>query len=156
MQNPLRRTLRKLKHLRVIDNRGLYLLHEQYHLRRLFELFNIDCVFDVGAHAGQYAKMIRKYVGYRGPIISFEPNPDVATILRRNARGDNDWFVEEVALGASVGQATFYVTAANQMSSLLQPQTSETELFKEHTAIMKKILVNVTTLEVALAKFHKF
>src|ERR1700733_4449511 len=104
MENPLRLMLRKLKYLRVIDERDLYLLHEQSHLRRLFELLNIDCVFDVGANTGQYTKMIRKYVGYRGPVVSFEPNPDVATILRENARGDNDWLVEEVALGATVGQ----------------------------------------------------
>ena len=155
MENPLRLMLRKLKYLRVIDERDLYLLHEQSHLRRLFELLNIDCVFDVGANTGQYAKMIRKNVGYRGPIISFEPNPAVARILRENARGDNDWFVEEVALGASVGQAVFYVTAADQMSSLRQPQTSETDLFKAHTAVMQTIQVNVSTLEIELAKFQK-
>jgi FkbM family methyltransferase len=155
MENPLRLVLRKLKYLRVIDERDLYLLHEQSHLRRLFELLNIDCVFDVGANTGQYTKMIRKYVGYRGPVVSFEPNPDVATILRENARGDNDWLVEEVALGATVGQATFYVTAADQMSSLRQPQTSETALFKAQTVITKEIQVNVSTLEIELAKFHK-
>ena len=141
--------------MRVIDKRGLYLLHEQSHLRRLFELLNIDCVFDVGANTGQCAKMVRKYGGYRGPIISFEPNLDIAMILRENARGENDWFVEEVALGASVGQATFYVTAANQMSSLLEPQTSETDLFKEHAVITQKIQVNASTLEIELARFHK-
>jgi FkbM family methyltransferase len=155
MESPLRLMLRKLKYLRVIDERDLYLLHEQSHLRRLFELLNIDCVFDVGANTGQYTKMIRKYVGYRGPVVSFEPNPDVATILRENARGDNDWLVEEVALGATVGQATFYVTAADQMSSLRQPQTSETALFKAQTVITKEIQVNVSTLEIELAKFHK-
>jgi FkbM family methyltransferase len=155
MESPLRLVLRKLKYLRVIDERDLYLLHEQSHLRRLFELLNIDCVFDVGANTGQYTKMIRKYVGYRGPVVSFEPNPDVATILRENARGDNDWLVEEVALGATVGQATFYVTAADQMSSLRQSQTSETHLFKAQTVITKEIQVNVSTLEIELAKFHK-
>ena len=130
MENPLRLMLRKLKCLRVIDKRDLYLLHEQSNLRPPVELLNSDCVFDVGANTGQCAKMIRKYVGYWGPIISFEPNLDVAMILRENARGKNDWSVEEVALGASAGQATFYVTAANQMSSLPQPQASETCLFE--------------------------
>src|ERR1700730_646638 len=107
MENPLRLAARTLKYLRIIDQRDLHLLHERAHLRRLFEFLNIDCVFDVGANTGQYARMLRRSVGYRGPIISFEPNPEVAAILRENARRENNWFVEEVALGASVGRATF-------------------------------------------------
>ena len=31
------------------------LLLEEEHLRRFFDYFKIDCVFDVGANAGQYA-----------------------------------------------------------------------------------------------------
>ena len=155
MENPLRLAARTLKHLRIIDNRNLHLLHERAHLRRLFELLNIDCVFDVGANTGQYARMLRSSVGYRGPIISFEPNPEVAAILRENARSQNNWFVEQVALGASVGQATFNLMAKNQMSSLHQPQTIETDLFSAHTAIVRQIQVNVSTLKLELAKFRQ-
>jgi len=155
MENPLRLAARTLKYLRIIDKRDLHLLHERAHLRRLFELLNIDCVFDVGANTGQYARMLRRSVGYRGPIISFEPNPEVAAILRENARRENNWFVEEVALGASVGQATFNLMVEDQMSSLHQPQTIETDLFNANTAIVRQIQVNVSTLKIELAKFRK-
>ena len=155
MASLLTRAVQKLKNLRIIDDRKLYLLHEQVHLARLLKFLAIDCVFDVGTNSGQYGRMIRKCVGYRGPIVSFEPNPDVAAALRVNAQQDGNWFVEEVALGASVGHATFDVMAVDQMSSLHQPQTSETDLFKTETAIVRKILVKVSTLEIELPKFRQ-
>jgi FkbM family methyltransferase len=71
------------------------------HLQRLFDLQDIDCVFDIGANAGQYGQMLRKYIGYRGQIISFEPNPEVFEKLQETAWRDMKWHVEPIALGAA-------------------------------------------------------
>ena len=56
----------------------LYALHEQEHLRRLLRYLRVDCVYDVGANAGQYAGMLRDKADYKGRIISFEPIPWLA------------------------------------------------------------------------------
>ena len=58
----------------------------------------MDCVFDIGANNGQYAQMLRKYAGYQGRIISFEPIPSAADKIRKLAAGDPLWTVEQIAL----------------------------------------------------------
>jgi FkbM family methyltransferase len=153
-----RRTIANLFE-RVIGARIVHALNigpvfEEEHLRRFFRHFEVDCVFDVGANAGQYATMIRKRAGYRGPIISFEPNPQVAAKLREKARRDQNWFVEEVALGASAGQATFNIMSMDQMSSLRRSQTTETDIFRTDAKIVKKMRVKVSTLEIELGKYR--
>jgi FkbM family methyltransferase len=149
------RTLRKLTNLRLIDRRKLYLLHEQVHLERMFEAFAVDCVFDVGANTGQYAAMIRNHANYAGPIVSFEPNPEAVAHLRINAQRDRNWFVEELALGTSAGRTTLNVTASNQMSSLHQPQITETNLFETTAKVVQAIEVRMSTLEIELLKYKK-
>ena len=56
------------------------------HLKRVLERFSVDCVFDVGANDGQYATQLRKKVGYKGLIISFEPIPESAQIIREKSK----------------------------------------------------------------------
>ena len=133
---------------------NIALLFEEVHLTRFLRHFEVDCVFDVGANSGQYATMLRKRAGYRGPIVSFEPDPRTAAKLRENARGDNNWFVEQMALGASAGRANFNVTAGDQMSSVHRPQTTETNLFITEATVTETIDVKMSTLEVELAKYR--
>src|ERR1044072_5921172 len=77
---------------------------ERDHLHEFFTHFKVDCVFDVGANAGQYASMLRADVGYQGDIISFEPIPELAQRLRDEAAGERSWFVEELPLDEHDGQ----------------------------------------------------
>ena len=63
---------------RIVNPSRIALLFEEQHLKRFFAHFDIDCVFDVGANVGQYATALRDRVGFRGQIISFEPNPATA------------------------------------------------------------------------------
>lgn len=77
------------EHVRIIDVRELYALHEQEHLRRLLPYPDVDCVFDVGANVGSYGQKLRKRAGFKGRIISFEPIPWVADQLRQKAQQDD-------------------------------------------------------------------
>ena len=139
---------------RIVRPWNIGFLFEEQHLRRFLHHFEVDCVFDVGANLGQYAMMLRERAGYAGPIVSFEPNPHIAAKLRENASGDNNWFVEQTALGASAERGKFNVMTRDQMSSFHQPQTIETDLFRTEAIIAETIEIKVSTLEIELAKYR--
>jgi FkbM family methyltransferase len=80
----------------------------------------VNLVIDVGANTGQYASALR-HDGYRGQIVSFEPQPSAAAELRAAAAGDQDWKIFECALGPAPGKSNLFVTDDSQSSSLLAP-----------------------------------
>ena len=86
-----------------------------YPVARLLRAHGVSCVFDVGANIGQYASHIRR-LGYEGLIVSVEPLTDAARELTAAAADDPRWMVENVAAGATVGEATLNV-AGNSVSS---------------------------------------
>lgn len=89
-----------------------------------FDFFDIECVFDVGANAGQYAQSIRD-LGYKNKIISFEPLSAAHKILKRNASNDDSWLVHErAALGKCDGISMIHISG-NSFSSSLRPMLEE-------------------------------
>ena len=68
-------------------------------LYKIFKRFDVDCVFDVGANEGQYVLMLRDEVGFRGPIVSFEPIPELVEKLRNKCLSDTNWHVREFGTG---------------------------------------------------------
>jgi len=117
------------------------------YLKKLFDYCKIDCVFDVGANEGQYARFLRTQVGYDGLIISFEPIPTCADILRNLAADDKMWVVEEVALGLEQKITQFNVMAGTQFSSFLKPDSSRTQMFVGQNRLAEEISVQVKTLK---------
>ena len=112
---------------------GDYLAKEQiaWVLREL----GITCVLDVGANVGQYAKMLRR-AGYSGRIVSFEPLPHLAAVLRRESSADPDWIVVDCGLGSEDAEVDINVVPGT-MSSMLEPsefgeQWSRTLRDREH------------------------
>ncbi len=89
------------------------------HVAWLLRHYRVNCVFDVGANTGQYAKQLRR-AGYSGRIASFEPVPDTAETLRQAAADDPDWFVYPYALGREDTTTSMNVVYGT-MSSLLDP-----------------------------------
>lgn len=116
-------------------------------LRRFITHFGVDCVIDVGANAGQYATMLRKDVGFRGTILSFEPNPTVCTALERIAARDSKWHVYNIALSDRDGEAEFNIMVASQFSSLNAPGAGLEPIFAQRNKVARTVHVPCARLD---------
>jgi FkbM family methyltransferase len=87
--------------------------------RQMLEAYEIDTVLDVGANAGQFARQLRRDLGYRQRILSFEPLSGAFARLRTHAQGDPAWQVFNFALGDVEERREINVAANSQSSSLL-------------------------------------
>lgn len=128
-------------------------------LRRFLAGFAVDCVWDVGANRGQYATMLRKDAGFRGTILSFEPNPDVFAHLARRAAGDPAWHVFNMALSDADGMAGFHIMAADQFSSLEKPAAAQDAIFAGRNRVTRTVEMacrRIDTLLPELAAAHGF
>lgn len=89
-------------------------------LARILGYFDVDLVFDVGAHEGQYAKGLRS-LGYHGRIVSFEPQSAVHARLLAASRSDPAWEVApRTAVGDHDGELILNVSAHSLSSSILE------------------------------------
>jgi FkbM family methyltransferase len=138
--------LERLTGARIISSTGIGALYEAEHIRRLIAGFDIDCVFDVGANAGQYARMLRERAKYSGPIVSFEPIPRLAKQLRADAASCNNWYIREVALDRNAGSARLTVTRDSQFSSLRNVSKLGRSMFPKHVKVSDEIEVATSTL----------
>ena len=93
---------------------------ERMYLRDALRLFNINLVFDVGANDGGFVRLLRG-IGYRGRIVSFEPNRDVFSSLSEQFGADTAWEGRNIGLGSKNDSLTFNVVTDSQMSSFLTP-----------------------------------
>lgn len=146
---------RSLRATRLLDTSELHALPERMHLKRLLPLLGVDCVFDVGANEGQYARMLRRGAGYAGQIVSFEPSPDPAAILRRAASRDPQWRVEEIALASTPGPQTFNVMKAGAFSSLSSPRHEDVTIFRHQNVPVRQISVQADSLANVYARLKR-
>lgn len=116
-------------------------------LHRFLNALSVDAVIDVGANAGQYARMLRRDAGFAGHIFSFEPNPAVFAQLERAARGDARWHVFPVALSDRDGEARFNVMAADQFSSLEAPVDNLDPLFATRASVERSVNIPCRRLD---------
>ena len=86
-----------------------------YYLERL----DIKAVIDVGANEGQFAEKLRQH-GFRGRIISFEPQQSTFAILQAKASRDPSWECHPLALGDTNGTSVLHVSKNSVLSSLLK------------------------------------
>jgi FkbM family methyltransferase len=149
-----RRVLERALNVQLVPKGKVALAFEWEHLHRFFRHFAIDCVFDIGANAGQYATILRRRVGYQGPIISYEPIPELAAKLRAAATLDGAWAVEELALDATSGRAGLNVFAVDEFSSLHETSTLARQQFQKHLQLARRIEVRTGTLADELLKYQ--
>lgn len=142
-----RHRLRRMLDWRVVRWYRLGAYQQAWYLRRLFRDLKINLVLDVGGNAGQFARFIRSQVGYAGPMITFEPIPDLAERLRSKARGDPTWTIVEVALGDSTRSDSFNVMESSPLSSMLAPSGDESRRLSAQNRVARRIPIQVQTLD---------
>jgi FkbM family methyltransferase len=128
---------------------------EEEHLKRFFSHFKVDCVFDVGANRGQYRALIRDRIGFKGPIISFEPVPFLVSQLNgiKTRANDANWHIENIALDRTAGEAEFNVMANNTFSSLKPPSHAAVSIFRDMNKIQDVIQVKKEKLSDQYEKY---
>ncbi|MEV0634747.1 FkbM family methyltransferase [Streptomyces sp. NPDC050619] len=94
-----------------------YLCHQ--HVAAMLDFYGVNCVFDVGANTGQYAKRLRR-LGYKGRIVSFEPTAETFARLEKAAEKDPNWWVYQLGLGSEDTVSSIHV-GWKTMNSLLPP-----------------------------------
>lgn len=125
----------------------------------VFEQAGIDCVLDVGAHEGEYGRLLREY-GYAGRIVSFEPVSASANLLREHARFDPNWTVMQHALGQSEGEASIHVggrsdlASFRRLSSYAQDLWPETALVGDVERVAQRRLDNVFADDLSHCRNH--
>ena len=103
----------------ILEEQRIFEYLQRTQLPVLLDLYGVNCVIDVGAHEGQYAKQLRAG-GYTGRIVSFEPTPEPFAALERAAAADERWTAHRLALGREDGATTMNVVPGT-LSSLLPP-----------------------------------
>ncbi|MFF9060724.1 FkbM family methyltransferase [Streptomyces sp. NPDC101213] len=126
------------------DERGLQLAAAEYlcaqHVTAMLALYDANCVFDVGANSGQYARRLRR-LGYTGRIVSFEPTSKAFAELEKAAAQDPDWHVHRCGLGRTETTAEIH-TGWKTMNSLLGPSDYGKDRYSRfHTSDTEEIRV---------------
>ncbi len=113
--------------------------------RHALAICGINCVFDVGAHVGDYAADLRA-AGYSGKIVSFEPLPAPHAQLAKRATSDLLWIAAaRCALGNTDGSALMHVSR-NLVSSSLLKASPELIVYDSDTDFIDQVEVPVRTL----------
>src|SRR5579859_335646 len=155
LRRTVARVLEKISGAMIIHPSEFHEVIEQKHLRRFFDHFDVDCVWDVGANLGQCATHLRRGVGFKGPIISFEPVPEIAEELKKFSASDPLWFVVPVALDRESGPSTFNIMASNTFSSLHSPAGDQPGIFSGQNKVERQITVMRSTVAEEFPKWSK-
>jgi len=100
-----------------------------HHLKYLVQQLGITCVLDVGAHKGEYVRLLRDHVRFTGHIASFEPSGESFAHLAATCAHDPHWHGYPYALGRDPGFAELTLFGMTQLNSLLLPSTYGIEVF---------------------------
>ena len=108
-------------------------------LNTILDHHGINVVLDVGANAGQYGRNLRR-IGYRGKIVSFEPQQRPFAALAASAARDGHWTAVNIGLGNEDGAKSINVYADSCLSSMLGIQ-QDTNLFQDQLVGTEEIQI---------------
>jgi FkbM family methyltransferase len=138
--------------LRVASRFGVFITREpdslvyEHHLRRMLSTLRINCVLDVGAYHGGFARMLRR-LGYLGLIISFEPVPTNFEVLEQAQVDDTDWRSHRLALGSTPGRSAIQVYTGATFHSFLPPNEYGLARFPDKLQVERTETVPVERLD---------
>lgn len=127
---------------------------ERRFLRRFLKRLAVDCVFDVGANVGDFARELR-VVGYEGLVVSIEPDPTAYRELAARANSDPKWITLEMALGSVASQEQFNIMARSDFSSFRKPTSDETLSFDGMNRVVDTVSVKVATFAEVLNELER-
>ncbi|MDB5799781.1 MAG: methyltransferase FkbM family protein [Rhodocyclales bacterium] len=117
------------------------------HLIALFDQYRVEAVIDVGANAGQYHDFLRTEVGFSGPVLSYEPQPDCFRKLSDRAGADGAWQIRNLALGIEAGELSLNIMQESQFSSFLAPDHATVGDFSGMNCVREVVKVPVVRLD---------
>jgi FkbM family methyltransferase len=89
-------------------------------LKAMLEAHRVNLILDVGANVGQFGAELRRHVGFKGRLVSFEPMRQAHAVLKARAAGDGLWEVApRAAIGARDGAIAINVSENSVSSSVL-------------------------------------
>jgi FkbM family methyltransferase len=127
--------------------------------KELIEALKISFAVDVGANVGQWA-LATFCLGYKGKVISLEPDPRAFEILKKNHQTFIDadrWIIQNLAAGEERASIEFNAWGIEGGSSSLLSLTKQGEVFTFHrNQDIPKIHVTVDTLDQILRPLGEF
>jgi FkbM family methyltransferase len=117
-----------------------------HHLKTLFAHLGVNCLFDVGAHEGEYYRFVRE-LGYQGKIVSFEPVKSTFRTMVNGVHGDHDWQALNIALGRTEVAQTIHLYQGTVFNSFLLSNQYANERFGEMTHEVGSETVSVRRLD---------
>ncbi len=121
------------------------------HLGTLFDRMDFNCVIDVGAHHGNFGRLVRR-VGYAGRIVLFEPVAANFARLEEASSGDPDWHIHNRALGSEAGRLPINVTRQSSMPSFRSPSAYGKSYFQGQMDIVDTPMIDIDRLDDVFAE----
>jgi FkbM family methyltransferase len=120
---------------------------------KLLSHYQINKIFDIGANIGDYARFMRE-AGYKGKIVSFEPQSKEFQILKKAAQKDKNWQAVHMALGSS-DEERFINIAGNSQSSSLMEMRPEHSISEPSSAYVGKEKIVVRKTDTIMDDFYE-
>jgi FkbM family methyltransferase len=115
-----------------------YIPHERSEMTVLGSLAREgDFFVDVGANAGFYSALARRWVGSSGMVLAFEPNPKCLALLGESFSGDPKVTIVPSALGRAKGTGRLRVPVHGDRATLGAIQST----------LCSEVQVSITTLD---------
>lgn len=115
------------------------LTNPDYRFNLFLKLKSINCVLDVGAGSGQYAKSLRQ-IGYKNKIISFEPVSEIYEKLKKESKKDIHWETHNIGLGNDSFETEINISKNFGSSSILNMNIEHLKFEPDSKYIDKQII----------------